>query len=658
MNPTETSDSFSDLFASEPAAVESATSATPATPALVWKVMLVDDEPDIHAVLRMALQDVDVQGRRLQLIDAHSATEAKACLDAHPDIALILLDVVMESEQAGLDLVRHIRQERGNRSVQIVLVTGQPGYAPQRKVVTDYAIDGYRLKSELTADKIFVSVFAALRTHQALIELATYRDHLESLVAERTVALTIAKVHAEAANRAKSVFLSNMSHELRTPLNAILGFAQILTRDERIPEDERKNIATINRAGDHLLSLINDVLEISRIEAGQTAVQNVPFDLAAALSEVEEMIRVRAEAKDLDLSVERHGELPAYVLGDAHRLRQVLINLLGNAVKFTQHGQIRLSVTALPADQVRFEVIDTGVGIEANEQASIFQPFYQTKIGIAAGEGTGLGLTISHEFIRLMGGELSVRSVPGQGSTFSFAVPLAPTFLPHQASVHGRVLGLSAGQAAPRILVAEDHPDNQQVIFQLLTQAGFKVRIASDGHQALDLFQTWQPQLILMDMRMPVMDGYQTTRAIRSLANGATLPIIALTASAMESDRSDIFAAGCNEFVRKPVEVEPLFEMIAKYLHLRYDYANLPTPEEHHANADLSALPAAVRTELAHAAIDLDKEATLALVERLQPDFPQQASTIAALVEEYQFDQLRALLEALPTELPTQAGIE
>jgi signal transduction histidine kinase len=637
-------DSFDGLFAPESSAVVPA--AAPA--GAPWKVMLVDDEPDIHAVLRLALQDIEVQGRRLHLLDVQSATEARVCLDQHPDIALILLDVVMESEQAGLDLVRHIRQERGNRSVQIVLVTGQPGYAPQRKVVTDYAIDGYRLKSELTADKIFVSVYAALRTHQALIELATYRDHLEALVAERTTALTIAKVHAEAANRAKSVFLSNMSHELRTPLNAILGFAQILIRDERIPEDERKNIATINRAGDHLLSLINDVLEISRIEAGQAVAQNEAFDLAAALDDVEEMIRVRAETKDLALSVERHGELPSVVMGDAHRLRQVLLNLLGNAVKFTERGQVRLSVTALPAQQVRFEVIDTGPGIDANELSSMFQPFHQTRIGIASGEGTGLGLAISHEFIRLMGGELSVTSVPGQGSTFSFAVPLAPTFSARHDTGHGRVLGLAAGQPVPRILVAEDHPDNQQVITQLLTQAGFKVRIASDGRQALDLFQTWQPQLILMDMRMPVMDGYQATRAIRSLAAGATLPIIALTASAMDSERSDIFAAGCDEFVRKPVEAEPLFEIIAKRLGIRYEYANPSSSEEHTATADLSTLPAAVCAELIQAAIDLDKEATLVIVERLRPTFPQQATYIAALVEEYQFERLRELLKISP----------
>jgi signal transduction histidine kinase len=650
-------DSFDGLFAPEPsaAAPESSAMAPTAPP---WKVMLVDDEPDIHAVLHLALQDAEVQGRRLQLIDAQSATEAKACLDQYPDIALILLDVVMENEQAGLDLVRHIRQERGNRNVQIVLVTGQPGYAPQRQVVTDYAIDGYRLKSELTADKIFVSVYAALRTHQALIELAAYRDHLETLIAERTTALTIAKVHAEAANRAKSVFLSNMSHELRTPLNAILGFAQILTRDERIPEDERKNIATINRAGDHLLSLINDVLEISRIEAGQATVQNVAFDLAVALADVEEMVRVRAEAKDLALSIERHGELPAYVFGDAHRLRQVLINLLGNAVKFTEHGEVRLSVTALPGQQVGFEVIDTGAGIEAKELSSMFQPFYQTKIGIASGEGTGLGLAISHEFIRLMGGELSVRSVPGQGSTFSFAVPLAPTFLPVHNVGHGRVLGLAAGQSAPRILVAEDHPDNQQVIAQLLTQAGFKVRIASDGRQALDLFQTWQPQLILMDMRMPVMDGYEATRAIRSLDGGSKLPIIALTASALDSDRSAILGAGCDEFVRKPVEAEPLFEIIAQRLGVRYDYAIQPAADEHKATADLSALPAAESAELVHAAIDLDKEATLAIVERLAPGFPQQAAYITALVEEYEFDQLRALLETRATRHPSPASPE
>jgi PAS domain S-box-containing protein len=479
---------------------------------------------------------------------------------------------------------------------------------------------------------------------QAEQELKRHRDHMEELVKERTAELSIAKTAAEAANRAKSVFLANMSHELRTPLNAILGFAQIMERDPAVGQTHRQELATIGRAGRHLLSLINDVLEISRIEAGRTSVNNEPFDLNAMLTAVEEMTRVRAAAKQLDFKVERHGELPAYVFGDAHHLRQVLLNLLSNAVKFTERGEITLRVTAADG-AIRFEVADTGLGIAPEEQEKLFQAFYQTAIGIANGEGTGLGLTISHEFVRFMGGELTVKSEPGQGSVFSFTLPLPASVAPPSAAVHGRVLGLEAGQSPPRILVAEDNADNRELMARILGSVGFEVKAVGNGQQAIDAFQHWQPQFIWMDMKMPVLDGFEATKAIRALPGGKDIKIAALTASAFREDRRSILAAGCDAVLAKPADEDQLFAVMGKLLGLRYRYAEAESPPAAPplAASDLAVLPAALRGELRAAAEVLDMEATRTLVAQIREMQPALGDALERLASAYRFDRIAVL---------------
>lgn len=452
-----------------------------------------------------------------------------------------------------------------------------------------------------------------------------------------------AKNAAEAASRSKTVFLSNISHELRTPLNAILGFTQLMERDSRIPEDQQRNIATINRSGNHLLTLINDVLEISRIEAGRTATVREAFNLPATLTVVEEMIRVRATAKGLAFLLDCRENLPTFVLGDAHHLRQVLINLLGNAVKYTEHGQVRLVVTAQTEHGIRFEVIDTGPGIATEEKERIFHPFYQTEFGIAKGEGTGLGLAISRNFVRLMGGELGIESTLGKGSRFYFSIPLPPA-APVAGLSGDRITGLVPGQPAPRILLVEDHPDNQRVIAEMLKQINCEVSIAANGRQAVELYQIWRPELILMDMRMPEMDGYQATRVIRTLAGGDSLPIVALTASAFTEDKSAIIAAGCNEMLSKPVEAQLLFETIGRMLGLQFEYAKPENLTDVATIPDLCALPIELRLELGEAATTLDVEATQAIVERLYPDFPAEAKLIRELTDTFSFDKIVKLL--------------
>jgi signal transduction histidine kinase/CheY-like chemotaxis protein len=450
---------------------------------------------------------------------------------------------------------------------------------------------------------------------------------------------------AEAANRAKSVFLANMSHELRTPLNAILGFANLLERDTAIAEESRKKIATINRSGQHLLALINDVLEISRIEADRVVIGRQPFDLLDLLMRIEEMIKGRAEDKGLGFQIEHASDLPLVVEGDAQHLKQVLINLLSNAVKYTQRGHVRLRVCRANGE-IQFAIADTGRGISAEEQNHLFQFFYQTEGAIAQGEGTGLGLAISLHYTRLMGGRLEVQSKPDQGSVFTLSLPLPETqskvVMPSSAQT---ILGLEAGQEGLRILVVDDKEDNRELLRLLFEATGFEVRTANDGQQALQVFQSWQPCLIWMDIRMPLMDGYEATRQIRSLPGGSKVKIVALTASVFEEDRAATIAAGCDDMLSKPISEERLFVLMGKLLGVRYRYAEQVHTQSGMAPAELdfSVLPIEMLQKLVLAANALDVDMIQQLVEQLRAAHPDIAVALEKMMHAFRFDGIAEL---------------
>ena len=415
-----------------------------------------------------------------------------------------------------------------------------------------------------------------LRARERAVRRKT--EVLEAKVRERTIELAEAEARATEANRAKSVFLANMSHELRTPLNAVLGFAQLMGRSETLAPGERESLSIIRRSGEHLLGLINDVLSISKIEAGKLAVDRRPFDPRRMVDDISAIIHERAEAAGLQLVVDAGTSLPPAVLGDEGKLRQIFINLLGNAVKFTKHGTVTLRARWAD-DRAVFEVADTGRGIDPMELESLFEPFVQTEAGREAKEGTGLGLAITRQLVRLMGGDIQVFSEVGSGTIFRFDVDLPRTDLAVPQRESRRVLGLAPGEPHRRILVVDDRRENSLLLAKLLTTVGFEVREAANGIEALDLWRQWQPDLIFMDERMPRMDGSETTRILRAEEaeqQKSRTAIVALTASAFEHEREAILASGADDFVVKPHSEDDVFDAIARTLGVVFRKRDVP----------------------------------------------------------------------------------
>ena len=520
--------------------------------------------------------------------------------------------------------------------------------------------------------------------------VAVQQAELFAQTQQQSEALRQAKDAADAANRAKSEFLSNMSHELRTPLNAVLGFTQLMACDSALTQKHQEHVQIINRSGKHLLKLINDVLEMSKIEAGRLSLDVDRFDLRQLLNNLETMLQQRATTKGLQLLVACSDTVPPCVITDEGKLQQVLINLLGNAIKFTQQGTVILTVSgddarsaidrpgsAQPGDTtemlLRFEVQDTGAGIAPDEQNKLFKPFEQTQTGVSTAEGTGLGLAISQKFVQLMGGEISVTSQLNQGSTFTFALPVgcvestdppAAPQPPPQA-----VNGLAPGHPTYRILIAEDNVTNRYLLSQMLRLPGFEAKSADNGQEAIDLCKQWQPHLILMDLRMPVMDGIEATQRIKADPQTSQTIIIALTASAFEEQRLAFLAAGCDDFLSKPFQRNILLNKISQHLGVQYRYEAVdaaqatlkqreqkaPPPAERvqpnrlqasELQADLASLPEAWRGQLHRAALEGSDARVFDLLEQVPPSQAALKTALTNLADNFQFDQMLTLITA------------
>ncbi|NJL23097.1 MAG: response regulator [Leptolyngbyaceae cyanobacterium SM1_3_5] len=464
----------------------------------------------------------------------------------------------------------------------------------------------------------------------------------------------------------KSEFLANMSHELRTPLNAILGFTQLMSRDRSLDRTHRNNLDIINNSGQHLLRLINNVLDMSKIEAGQMRLDLSSVDLHRLIDNLTAVFELRTHAKQLAFQVDRAPNLPRYIEADEGKLNQVLMNLLGNAIKFTEIGSVTLRVWAearqeaggrrqedrslcpLPSALcLHFAIEDTGAGIHPDELDTLFGAFVQARAGRASHQGTGLGLVISRNFVQLMGGEILVESWVDRGSRFCFSIQ-APVMQPTELAIvtsGQRIVKLAPNQPIYRLLIVEDQAENRQLLMRLLRPVGFAVDVATNGCEAIALWQQQQPHLILMDMQMPVMDGYEATQQIKASSDQPPI-IIAVTGSAFEEDRSAILATGCDDFIRKPFQAEVIYAKLAEYLGVQYlyeaaiDIELAPAPiakcsPKGIVSVDLQVMPTSWIRALNQAASSCSDRQVLQLIAQIPAEHVTLAQALTRLAEEF-----------------------
>ena len=769
-----------------------------------WQVLIVDDEPDIHEMTKLALSGLQYKDKGIIFLHCFSGLEAKKLLSEVDNIAVILLDVVMESNHAGLEVAKYLREELNLKLVRIILRTGQPGTAPESDVIRNYDINDYKNKTELTYNKLQTSIISALRSYHELLDsesihcglakmklcmdallpvassnkffevlalslstalpllelypkdniefailvvnqhedhflaqsdnfeahcfshfsnfinqvdethknlfinehsihyifsskegekillllsykelsdieeqnmlmsfshdisilcsnvclkesLAVINSDLESKVSERTFELMQATKKAEQANLAKSQFLSNMSHEIRTPMNAILGFTQLMKLSETVNSDQADTLDKIMRAGQHLLEIINDVLEISKIEAGAMTLKKQLFELIALVNDINQMFALRCEQQNLIWNFENQLKQAEYVVGDQGKIRQILINLLSNAVKFTEIGEIKLQLSH-EQGIYKFEVIDTGPGISDSELKTLFTIFTQGKAGEDKG-GSGLGLVISLKQAKLMGGNLEVESTLGEGSKFTFTTQLEQSDVKLIPEMERKLVKIICKpQRQLRVLSVDDNPNNREVLAKLLHSCNIEVVEACDGKEAVEKLKNQVFDMAFIDLLMPVMRGDEAIEVIRKELKLTNLICIAISAFSLSHEIKHFHDIGFNQFIAKPYHFSELFKCILQYFPSDFD-SIYESPEDELSNVTAIdfkltdyALTVAFFNELKTAAeinrLSLVKNLLADLVKD-EPDKKPLAVHLLSYIDNYDMDGLISAIKEL-----------
>jgi signal transduction histidine kinase len=616
-------------------------------------ILVVDDIPHNLQVMSELL---DTKGYETTF--ANNGLQALEQIPlAKPD--LILLDLMMP-EMDGIEVCQRLKSDPEFCKIPIIFLTASNERNNLVKAFQVGAVD--YITKPFQAEEVLARIEMQLKNMRFQQELEEKNQELKQEIERRLIieeSLQKAKESAEAANRAKSTFLANMSHELRSPLNGILGFTELIQPSVNLTPEQQHSLAIIYRSGEHLLSLINDILDLSKIESGKIVLNPVDFNLTQMLWELEEMFHLKAHQKNLQLNWIVSGEIPQWVHGDRVKLRQVLINLIGNAIKFTQQGRVQLQVRSELVKEellLSFTVSDTGVGMTPQEIDHLFEPFVQGNAGITSSEGTGLGLAISRKYVQLLGGDISVTSEVEKGSTFQFTIALTP--IPDtnvETTTPTRVISLKSNHPPYRILVVDDRESDRELLVKMLGKVGFHVAQSSNGKDAISKWEQWEPHLILMDIRMPFMDGYSATKKIKSTCRGKDTIIIIITANVFVQEKSLILSVGGDDILYKPIQSQILFNKISQHLPINYVYEEITNKNFCELQQTLTLpdlvsalgkLPLSLITQLEKATLMSEESLLAPLLEQIYSHHKQLAKTL-----QYYLDSLEhyQILEAIET---------